>query len=141
MDDVKTSGPMFDGRAEEALHRGITDTRHRIANKGAILAASALNASIRHHGSGRAERSVTTTDKSKVYETGKYSLPVVVGLEETVVTTDLATYGPWLEGTGSRNLTTRFKGHHAFRIAGQELKILAGGIADIAMRTYVDEMK
>lgn len=24
-------------------------------------------------------------------------------------------YGPWLEGTGSRNRTTRFKGYHTFR--------------------------
>ena len=24
-------------------------------------------------------------------------------------------YGPWLEGTSSRNKTTRFKGYHAFR--------------------------
>jgi hypothetical protein len=26
-------------------------------------------------------------------------------------------YGPWLEGVGSRNQTTRFKGYHAFRNA------------------------
>lgn len=24
-------------------------------------------------------------------------------------------YGPWLEGVGSRNITTRFKGYHTFR--------------------------
>lgn len=24
-------------------------------------------------------------------------------------------YGPWLEGVGSRNVTTRFKGYHTFR--------------------------
>lgn len=30
-------------------------------------------------------------------------------------------YGPWLEGIGSRNNTTRFKGYHAFRLAAQAL--------------------
>lgn len=30
-------------------------------------------------------------------------------------------YGPWLEGTGSRNSTTRFKGYRTFRIVKQEL--------------------
>lgn len=35
-------------------------------------------------------------------------------------------YGPWLEGTGSRNRTTRFKGYRTFRIITQELN---GGIA------------
>lgn len=28
-------------------------------------------------------------------------------------------YGPWLEGTGSRNRTTRFKGYHLWRLATQ----------------------
>jgi hypothetical protein len=31
-------------------------------------------------------------------------------------------YGPWLEGVGSRNNTTRFKGYHAFRNAAQALE-------------------
>jgi hypothetical protein len=31
-------------------------------------------------------------------------------------------YGPWLEGVGSRNNTTRFKGYHAFRKAAQALE-------------------
>lgn len=30
-------------------------------------------------------------------------------------------YGPWLEGVGSRNSTTRFKGYHAFRKAANAL--------------------
>lgn len=33
-----------------------------------------------------------------------------------------AVYGPWLEGVGSRNDTTRFKGYHAFRKAAQKLE-------------------
>lgn len=31
-------------------------------------------------------------------------------------------YGPWLEGVGSRNNTTRFKGYHAFRNAAHALQ-------------------
>lgn len=31
-------------------------------------------------------------------------------------------YGPWLEGVGSRNDTTRFKGYHAFRKAAAALE-------------------
>jgi len=30
-------------------------------------------------------------------------------------------YGPWLQGVGSRNNTTRFKGYHAFRKAANAL--------------------
>ena len=31
-------------------------------------------------------------------------------------------YGPWLEGTSSRNQTTRFKGYGAFRMTAQWLE-------------------
>ena len=31
-------------------------------------------------------------------------------------------YGPWLEGTSSRNQSTRFKGYGAFRLVGQWLE-------------------
>lgn len=31
-------------------------------------------------------------------------------------------YGPWLEGDSPRNMTTRFKGYHAFRQTGQWLE-------------------
>ncbi len=38
-------------------------------------------------------------------------------------------YGPWLEGLGSRNATTRFKGYFTFRLTTQQLQNDAGGIA------------
>ncbi len=38
-------------------------------------------------------------------------------------------YGPWLEGVGSRNVTTRFRGYHAFRIV---TSMLERKFADIA---------
>ena len=37
-------------------------------------------------------------------------------------------YGPWLEGVGSRNQTTRFKGYHMFRQAKGELERKVPGI-------------
>lgn len=38
-----------------------------------------------------------------------------------VVTDGGIVYGPWLEGTGSRNRTTRFKGYKHFRLTTQEM--------------------
>ena len=140
MGDVQLSGPLFDGRAEQAAARGCEAARAKVAEMGEILAGSALMASIRRENTGRAVHGVTTTDESRVYQTGRYSMPVTVSRNETVVTTDLASYGPWLEGTGSRNETTRFKGHHSFRLAGQELDGLAEGIAEDAFQPYVREM-
>lgn len=46
-------------------------------------------------------------------------------------------YGPWLEGTGSRNFPrTRFKGYSTFRIVKQELQ---GKIPEI-VRPLLDEL-
>lgn len=43
-------------------------------------------------------------------------------------------YGPWLEGVGSRNNTTRFKGYHAFRKAAQALDARIEGMGDRIFR-------
>lgn len=43
-------------------------------------------------------------------------------------------YGPWLEGVGSRNATTRFKGYHAFRLAAQALETRIEGMGERIFR-------
>ena len=43
-------------------------------------------------------------------------------------------YGPWLEGVGSRNNTTRFKGYRAFRRAAQALEARIGQQGDRLFR-------
>jgi len=49
-------------------------------------------------------------------------------------------YGPWVEGVGSRNATTRFKGHHAFRLAAQQLNLEAEAVADHVIQVYIKEL-
>ena len=137
---VKCTGPLFDGTAERASARGTVAVRERVAAEGERLAASALSAAIRHGSGGKAVRAVTDTDKSRAYQTGKYTMLVTADRSETIVTTDLATYGPYLEGSGSRNLTTRFKGYHSFRRAGRALDGMAEGLAGDAIAPYVREM-
>ena len=39
-------------------------------------------------------------------------------------------YGPWLEGVGSRNATTRFKGYWAFRKAAAALEMRISEMGD-----------
>jgi hypothetical protein len=138
--ETTCTGPVFDGRAAKAARAATEAARADVATEGQRLAAATLEATIRKHGTGRAARSVTTTSVSRIYQTGKYTMPVLAGSNETLVTSDLASYGPWLEGTGSRNLTTRFKGHFAFRLAAQELGRVAGAIADKAVHLRVWEM-
>lgn len=139
-DTVKFSGPMFDGRAEAALNRGIHAIREAVADRGKNLAAAAFTSAIRDN-HGDFVRRFVTTDASRTYQTGEYTLVVTTDTTaETLVTTDLATYGPWLEGTGSRNESTRFKGYHGMRMASQALGQVAGVLGDEAIRPYVAEM-
>lgn len=49
-------------------------------------------------------------------------------------------YGPWLEGTGSRNLTTRFKGYHSFALTAQELQKVAPQVLGRQMEKAIKEL-
>jgi hypothetical protein len=69
-------------------------------------------------------------------------MPIIVAdpAVDTIVTNEIATYGPWLEGTGSRNLTTRFKGYNGMRRAALALNAAARMYAEDAIHPYVREM-
>lgn len=49
-------------------------------------------------------------------------------------------YGPWLEGTGSRNRTTRFKGYASLRRAAQDMEGRADIIAEHNVAQFCAEM-
>ena len=51
-----------------------------------------------------------------------------------------AIYGPWLEGTGSRNKTTRFKGYANARKATQQLEAGAPHLAEQVIREHLSEL-
>ena len=46
-------------------------------------------------------------------------------------------YGPWLEGTGTRNQTTRFKGYHSFRLTTEHLNKNKVKFTEAAARSLV----
>jgi hypothetical protein len=49
-------------------------------------------------------------------------------------------YGPWLEGIGSRNETTRFKGYASFRRTGDWLEGKAKGVLKAYVGRFVRRM-
>jgi hypothetical protein len=120
---VHTSGPIFDGRAASIMDRYLTETRQAIAEQGANLIQQRLSAVIQHNVTGQAVSNVATSNQ----------------LNDTVITDDVI-YGPWLEGVGSRNLSTRFKGYHAFRQSTQILQEDAEVIAQAKMVPTVAEL-
>ena len=67
--------------------------------------------------------SVAEAQKGKA-STGNYRRNVngIVRDLNGLITDGGVVYGPWLEGVGSRNASTRFKGYAAFRRTGQWLE-------------------
>lgn len=49
-------------------------------------------------------------------------------------------YGPWLEGVGSRNAVTRFKGYHAFRTVTSMLERRFAEIGERILRRRAREL-
>ncbi len=95
------SGPFFDGRAQSTISAFADESESLLAQAGRDLVLVEL-ASVLQNPTGYYESKVRADDDR--------------------VTDDDVIYGPWLEGTGSRNDDTRFKGYFTFRRVGQRLQ-------------------
>lgn len=113
--DVTASGPIFDGRAEHALDEWVSSTTKAIADEGvSMLRAFPMDKSGRAHGGFQANLHVLQRGPDAVIPA-----PTIRGV----------TWGPWLEGTSSRNQSTGFGGYHLFRKTAAALRKKAPEIA------------
>ncbi len=122
MSDVSLQGPFFRDRAA-IMSRMTEGIRKDVAEVGYNLVERNLNESIRVNTGGYTGR-IHTKNMS----------------DSNLITDGNAVMGPWLEGTGSRNRTTRFKGYFSFRRATQELDQKTEAIAEAAARPYLAEL-
>ena len=123
MNVVTVHGPLFNGQAAAAMRAYIPDMTENVAE----MAESRVRAgtSIFRHPTGAYESRITTRamgDRAEVHDQN-------------------SVYGPWLEGTGSRNRTTRFKGYHFWRKAGQEADARALPVAEQTLQPYLRRMQ
>lgn len=121
MNDVTVSGPVFDGRADIALNHACEDSERQLAILGASMVRTQL---------GRVIRKPSTPP---FYQNQVEAIPEQPGWkiwDQDVI------YGPWLEGTGSRNRTTRFKGYFTFRLIAAKLDAMANRICDRIITSY-----
>ena len=113
-DLVEVSGPWFDGRATDAIRRYEMYAEEHVAEEGRKRVAENLNMVLRH-------------------QTGRYvgELRAHPEGESWVIDDGILVYGPWLEGTGSRNSpNTRFPGYSTFRRTFQQLDAEAVALVD-----------
>lgn len=112
-------GPIFDGRAEAWAKKDVRDMEHHLADVGADYVRGELHRVLRH-------------------ETPYYRLQVTTTEypSRTTINDGGVVYGPWLEGTGSRNRTTRFKGYATFR----RMTALLNSRAESILQPYIDRL-
>lgn len=120
---VTATGPLFDGRATKAAGNFVVEAEREVAQAGANEVRNRLG-QVLEHPSGRYRSNIVTD--------------LVQG--DPVVTDGGVVYGPWLEGTSSRNTSTRFKGYQTFRKTRQWLASKADAIAETKIRPYLSRM-
>lgn len=118
---VKKTGPLFvDGQVEQVMDDFATDAEKAIGDYALAVVGDELRANIQH-------------------STGRYISHVSVEtLQDDVLITDGGVvYGPWLEGTSTRNKTTRFKGYASFRRATKRIQDRAAEIAERVLPQHI----
>jgi len=111
MTNVTITGPFFDERNADIRRQMEDEALNRVGGQGLADVMTNLETSIRH--------------PTPYYET---QITSERNGDTQVVNDRGVIYGPWLEGTGSRNETTRFKGYASFRRAAQQLEGETGRI-------------
>ncbi len=121
--EVTVKGPLFDGGATRAVRDFLDTATEAIADQGAQDLRSATSIFRNptgfyrsHIGFQRAGSNFTVDDGGIIY-------------------------GPWLEGVGSRNHTTRFKGYSIWRRTTQRLQAKAVGIAERLLPRFLGRMQ
>jgi hypothetical protein len=126
--DVVVKGPLFDGRAPELAARCASDITDRVAAFALEAVQRNLDRSIKH--------------PTPYYET-QINLRVTaesMTIHERSVNDRGVIYGGFLEGTSSRNQTTRFKGYSSFRKAATQTEQAAPRLANQIVDQYVSRM-
>lgn len=125
---VEADGPMFDARGPRALAHAQDAISEKIAKAAQRHILTFGIANFRYEAS------------PPTYFFQHNVVTERVG-DQHVVHADNVIYGPWLEGTSSRNTTTRFKGYHLFRRAAQDVERNLGRILDPEERQLVADLE
>lgn len=120
---VTATGPLFDGRAERAVNDFMIAAERDVARVGMEDVRRELHTVLKH-------------------PTGHYESQLhVASTEQHAIIADPVIYGPWLEGTSSRNVTTRFKGYFTFRRITQQLQRKSVAIANSTLQRFIARMR
>jgi len=121
--EVTLSGSLADGRLEKAVDTAVVEAQRRIAVDGVVEVREQL-ARVLKHPTGYYQRHIA------VKRTGRGD----------VVHDSGVVYGPWLDGSGGRNKSTRFKGYAHWRRATQALQRKAATVTSQAIDVQIRKL-
>lgn len=123
---VTTSGPLFNGVAEAELAAAVLAVQKEVADYAEFQWQMNMTESFQNPSEPPRYQSHVNTMKREA------DLVVSDGYPGSGLL-----YGPWLEGIGSRNATTRFKGYFALRRAAQSVSAKASAIAKPVIDVFI----
>jgi hypothetical protein len=121
--EVTLTGPLIKGNAWQIIEASVPRMVEALGAQASAEVHQILNQRIKH--------------PTPYYET---QVTVENTVADTVVHDRGIVYGPWLEGTSSRNQRTRFKGYHAFREATQRLEREAPRVISAEVNVLVNRL-
>lgn len=121
---IDAHGPIFDRMADREIDAFLEQAKDDVAAQAHANVAMFLNAQIRN--------------PTPYYET--QIITQRAGADRIVHDRGII-YGPWLEGVGSRNRTTRFKGYASFRKAFQQTEREAPALLQRTLQPYLERMR
>jgi hypothetical protein len=126
---VKVSGPIFDGVADHVIEKVLDETNRELGERGQTLIQTAADAMDRsgRGGTGRAAAGVELQTRP-----GGYRIWGAMRSGDV--------WWPWLEGSSSRNRSTRFKGYHTFRDTAKKLDDQAGDVLEKNLAAHMGEL-
>lgn len=123
MNVVHVSGPLFTHEADAAIDDFCDELGDQMGRDGVALVRNNLGTVLKH----------PTGHLQSVIHTVSFG-------DDDVVTDGDIIYGDWIEGTGERNKTTRFKGYATFRKVTQQLDAKAEAIAARVLPRFLRRM-
>lgn len=122
--EIKLSGPLFTGQLPAIVHAFGSEMVDEVGAQSYAEVMGYLNAQIRHP--------TPYYETQVVYERTSESGGHVH--DRGII------YGSWLEGTSSRNQSTRFKGYASFRKGFQAMLPKIDGLALSVLARYIGKM-
>ncbi len=122
--NIRISGPLFDGVAKKELAAAVLGVQKEVAAYAEFQWRLNLDSSMQNP-TGRYESHINTARRDA-------DLVVSDGYPGSGLL-----YGPWLEGVGTRNKTTRFKGYFALRRAANSVAQKVAAIAEPIIKAFL----